>query len=187
MVFFKALKKTMLVISVMYIAIGVLLIVNKEGSNNIVFDLLAYGLTVSGVISMIKYFTVEVKERIKRSDFVVGAILLSLGILIFVSRETVSSLVSNILAIAMIVSGLHKIQDMFDTSATGYNATGLYLFGFVFCSGLGTLVLCNLIKAPNLYYVVVGLGMTVCGISDLVSNFFVAFRVANKKENKEEE
>lgn len=187
MKFFKALKKTMLIISVMYITIGILLMINKKDSSGLIIDILSYGLIITGVFSMIKYFMINVKYRIKRSEFIVGALLFSIGILLVVSKNDALVLVTKILGVAMIISGLHKIQDMFDTSAVGIGATSLYLFGFLVCAGIGCLIIFDVISAPNLFYVVLGLGMCICGISDLVSNFYVAFGVANNKEDKKEE
>lgn len=179
MKFLKSLKKTMLVISATYITVGVLMIMNKAETNDLVFQILAYGLALAGLLSIIRYFLINVKYRFKRDDFIVGILLIAIGAVIYLSKEDITYLVERILAIAMIVSGFHKIQDMFDTRAAGKSLVGLYLFGFTVCAGLGALTLFGVIKNPDVVYVLVGLGMCICGISDLVSNFFVAYAVVN--------
>lgn len=172
-----AIKKTMLIISAAYITIGVLMIINKQASNRQVFEILAYGLAIAGLLSMIRYFMINVKERIKRNDFIVGALLISIAAMIYLSKNDISYQVGKILAIAMIISGFHKIQDLFDINATGKRATGICLFGFVVCVGLGALVFFDIIKNIDVLYILIGLGMCICGISDIVANFYIAYAV----------
>lgn len=186
MKFIKTIKKTMLVISATYITIGVLMIINRQESNAQAFLILTYGLSIAGLLSMIRYFLINVKERVKRNDFVIGALLISIAAVIYLTRDNVSFLTGKILAIAMIISGFHKIQDMFDVGAAGRSNVGIYLFGFIVCVGLGALILFEVITNENILYVVIGIGMCICGISDIVSNFYVAFSVSEyEKENKE--
>lgn len=182
MKFLKSLKKTMIVISVTYITVGVLMMINKNTSNKIVFEVLAYGLALAGLLSVIRYFLINVKYRFKRNDFIVGILLISIAAVIYLSKNDISYLVSRILGISMIVSGFHKLQDMFDTRASGKSAVGLYLFGFIVCAGVGALTLFDVVTNLDVLYVMVGLGMCVCGISDLISNVFVAYAVANYNE-----
>lgn len=188
MKFFKSLKKTMLIISVTYIAIGVLMIIDKETCNKLAFEILAYGLTIGGILSMIRYFMIDIKNRIKRNDFVIGSLLVSIAAVIYLTRADVAYLMGKIIALAMIFSGFHKIQDLFDVkAANGKNVTGIYLFGFFVCVSIGLLVLFDVIKNTNALYVIGGLGMCVCGISDIVSNFYFAFIYGgyDSKEKKE--
>lgn len=175
----KSIKKAMLVVSASYIAIGVLMIVYKENSIKQVVEILIWGLGIAGILTMIRYFLINVRERFKRDDFLMGALLVCISVLIYLTKDEVPELVNNIIGIAMIVSGLHKIQDLFDTKAAGKKCVGIYLFGFVVCAGLGVVVLLGLIKNINILYVVAGLGMCICGISDIISNFYVAYAVAN--------
>lgn len=182
MKFLKSLKKTMIVISVTYITVGVLMMMNKNTTNKIVFEVLAYGLALAGLLSVIRYFLINVKYRFKRNDFIVGILLISIAAVIYLSKNDISYLVSRILGISMIVSGFHKLQDMFDTRASGKSAVGLYLFGFIVCAGVGALTLFDVVTNLDVLYVMVGLGMCVCGISDLISNVFVAYAVANYNE-----
>lgn len=175
----KAIKKTMLIISATYITIGVLMIINKQASDKQVFEVLAYGLAIAGLLSMIRYFMLNVRERIKRNDFIIGALLISIAAMIYLSKNDISYQVGKILAIAMIISGFHKIQDLFDIKASGKNATGICLFGFLICVALGALVLFDVVKNADFLYILIGVGMCICGISDIVSNFYTAYAVAN--------
>ena len=68
MKFLKSIKKAMLIISITYITIGVIMIMNKQESNKQVIEILAYGLSIAGLLSMIRYFLINVRERFKRND-----------------------------------------------------------------------------------------------------------------------
>lgn len=182
------LKKTMIIISLMYIAVGILLFVNNENSQTTIMQILVIGLFIAGLLSMVRYFLNDVKRRYRSSDFVVGSLLIAIAGLIYFTKEDSINMSSKILALAIVVSGIHKIQDMFDLRALGIKATSLYLFGFFICTGLGILLLFDVVTSESLYKVLLGLGMCVCGISDICSNFFVASGLVNystKNEVKE--
>lgn len=182
MKFIKNLKKAMLIINITYIAIGALMIIERESSNKLIFELLTYGLSISGLLFMIRYFLIKVNDRIKRNDFIIGALLVSIAAMIFLSKEDIVYLVYKILGIAMIISGIHKIQDLFDVKASGKNRTSIYLFGFVICFGLGVIVVLDIIRNMNILYILIGTGMCICGISDIVSNFYTAYAVSSYEQ-----
>ena len=182
------LKKTMIIISMMYIAVGILLFVNNESSMTTIMQILVVGSLIAGLLSMVRYFLNDVKRRYRSSDFVVGSLLIAIAGLIYFAKEDAVNMSGKILALAIIVSGIHKIQDMFDLRALGIKATSLYLFGFFICTGLGALLLFDVVTSDSLYKVLLGLGMCICGISDICSNFFVASGLVNyntKNEVKE--
>lgn len=169
----------MLIISITYIAIGVIMIMNKQESNKQVIEILAYGLSIAGLLSMIRYFLINVRERFKRNDFLLGALLISLAAIIYLSKNDITYLVGKLIAIAMMISGISKIQDLFDTKAAGKRCIGIYLFGFTICVIFGLIVLFDIIKNIDTLYIVIGIGMCICGISDIASNFYVAYAIAN--------
>ena len=182
---YKSIKKTMLVISIMYIVLGTMIIVKKEESSFLVMEILSFGLLASGLISIIKYFTTDVKERYKGDDFVIGSLLLSIGAMVYFTRDNFSSIGDKILALAVIISGLHKFQDLFDLKAVGVKQTPIYLFGFVICFTLGILLLLDAIHTSNVKVVLLGLGLLISGISDIISNFYVSseiYKYLNKQE-----
>lgn len=179
----KSIKFSMLLISCIFITIGIMLLLNNKESYELIMKILVYGLVISGVFSMIKYFFTNVRRRFKQDDFIIGALLISIAMLLYITKDGAAYLTEKILALAIIISGLHKIQDMFDSIALGKKTVGIYLFGFVICAGLGVLFLFDIIKSENLFYVLLGLGMCVSGISDLVSNFYLASTIGNLEEN----
>ena len=186
MKFLRAIKKTMLVVSATYITIGVLVLIYKETSNQQVFEILAIGLGAAGILSVIKYFMIDIRERIKRNDFIIGILLISIAAIIYLSTKDISYMVSKIIAIAMIISGFAKIEDMFDAIAIGRHGFAIYLCGFMICAGLGTFVLLDIISSNDVLYLIIGIGMCFCGISDLVSNIYIAASLAGYEKHLEE-
>ena len=71
--FIKSVKKNLVIFSLVYVVIGVLLIIGKKESIRAVLAIVAIGSAVAGVINMIKYLMMDVKERYHRNDFLVGA------------------------------------------------------------------------------------------------------------------
>lgn len=183
------LKKTTLVISIMYITLGVMIILKKEESNLVVMEILSIGLIFSGLLSIIKYFTTDVKERYKGDDFIIGSLLIAIAASVYLTRDNFSNIGGELLAIAIIVSGLHKFQDLFDLRAVNIKQAPIYLFGFVVCTGIGVLLLSDIIETSSIRVVILGLGLLLSGISDVVSNFYVStsiYKYINEKERSDE-
>lgn len=185
MKFIKAIKKTLLVVSATYITIGVLILIYKEASNKQVYEILSIGLAIAGLLSIIRYFLLDIRERIKRNDFIIGILLISIAAIIYLSKNDITYLVSKVIAVAMIISGFEKIEDMFDAITIGKRASAVYIFGFIICAGLGVFVLFDVISSKDVLYVVVGIGMCLCGISDIVSNIYIAASLAGYEKNLE--
>ena len=78
--FIKSVKKNLVIFSLVYVVIGVLLIIGKKESIRAVLAIVAIGSAVAGVINMIKYLMMDVKERYHRNEFLVGEALMVAGV-----------------------------------------------------------------------------------------------------------
>ena len=88
--FIKSVKKNLVIFSLVYVVIGVLLIIGKKESIRAVLAIVAIGSAVAGVINMIKYLMMDVKERYHRNDFLVGAALMVAGVFVYFSNTAIA-------------------------------------------------------------------------------------------------
>lgn len=174
--FFKSLKKDLLLVNLIYIVIGYLLITKGSGCVELVITILGYGLMAAGLIEVIRYFVTKIDERYKRNDFIIGIALMAVAIVILICKYSLSDITTVALGVAIIVSAAFKIQDALDAKKIGAHVFGTYLALMFVCLVFGALVIINFfyILDYRWMYLVAGIGMLFCGITDLISNFYLA-------------
>lgn len=176
MVFLKSIKKALLVMSAAYICSGLLLVMDKSKAIMLSMEIFAAGFILCGLLSILRYFLVDVRERIKREDFVMGALLIAIGVGAFLISQEKDLLVYSVyvFGMAMFVSAFIKIQDMFNSSAAGKKRFGFYLALFVICAAFGVVAMFSTFSNSEVEYTVVGVGLIFCGFTDILSNFLLA-------------
>ena len=191
MTFFKSIKKDILLVNVIYIAIGYLLL--SKGSNcvELVVTILGYSLMVVGVFEIIRYFVTKIDDRYKRNGFILGVVLMALSIVILICRYSLSDIATVAFGVAIFVSGALKIQDAIDAKKIGAKSFGTYMILMIICFAFGTLVIINYFYFLDYrwLYIVSGIGMMFSGISDLISDIYLAiiktkYEKAKEKDNE---
>lgn len=174
--FFKSLKKDLLLVNIIYIVIGYLLITKGSTSVELVITILAYGLFLAGLIEVIRYFATRIDERFKRNDFIIGIALMAVAIVILICKYSLSDITTVALGVAIVVSAAFKIQDALDAKKIGAHVFGTYMALMFICLVFGALVIINFfyILDYRWMYLVAGIGMLFCGVTDLISNFYLA-------------
>lgn len=187
--FFKSIKKILLLVNIIYIVVGCLLLIDGSACVEFVVSLLGYGLGVAGIVEIVRYFLIKMDERYKRNDFILGIVLLIGAIIVLLCKYTLSDIVAVTFGVAIIVSGALKIQDSLDAKKIGKSHIKTYLILMFICFALGALVIINYfyILDYRLLYISAGIGMLFSGISDLISNFYLAYVKTKYEKAKIEE
>lgn len=176
MVFLKSIKRNLLVISLMYLLVGYSLITTQGNNNSLVFMIFSVGLGLAGVFSIVGYLLTEISLRYKRNEFVYGALLLIIGVFLyseFVLNNSSADL-KLIIGMAMGMSAIIKVQDLFDSKAIGKKVVGTYFGLAVICVVLSLFISQNILIPSSIAYYVYGISMIFAGISDIISNFYLA-------------
>ena len=141
---------------------------------------------VAGIIEIIRYFVTKIDERYKRNDFILGVVLLAVAIIILLCKYTLSDIVAVSFGVAIIVSGALKIQDTLDAKKIGKSHIKTYMILVFICIALGALVIINYfyILDYRLLYISAGIGMLFSGITDMVSNLYLAYAKTKYEKNK---
>lgn len=176
MVFLKSIKKAMLVMSVAYIGAGLLLVTDKTKNLVLAIQVFAGGLVLVGLLSIFRYFMIDVIHRVKREDFIMGALLISIGVVLLLesTKGNIETLSIEVFGMAMCVSGCIKLQDMFNSAAAGKKRYGFYLALFVISVIFGIVVMFSPFVSKEIEFVVIGIGLMICGACDIISNFLLA-------------
>lgn len=187
--FIKSVKKNLVIFSLVYVVIGVLLIIGKKESIRAVLAIVAIGSAVAGVINMIKYLMMDVKERYHRNGFLVGAALMVASVFVYFSNSAIASKGPLLFGLSMILSGFLKLQDLLDSKRVNKNVMTVYCLLALACFGMGVLILADILKTEDLTYLIAGISLIFAGITDLASNIYLAFALADYEDelNKAEE
>lgn len=186
--FFKSLKLDLLLVNIVYIIIGYLLIVKKNLAVELVVQILAYALFVAGLIEIIRYFATKIDDRFKRNDFIIGIALIAVAIVVLICRYTLADITIIAFGVATVVSAAFKIQDAMDAKKIGAHVFGTYFILMIMCLLFGGLDILNYFYNwfnIGLMYLVAGIGLAFCGITDLISNFYLAGIKAKFEKAKE--
>ena len=164
----KSIKKDLLLFSLVYVVIGVMLLIGQKQSIYFVLTVVSLGFGIAGAWMMFKYLMMDVDERYHRNDFLIGSAIALKGPLIF--------------GLSVILSGFLKIQDLLDSQRVKKNVMLVYAILALICFGLGLLIIMDLLKTEDLTYLLSGISLIFAGISDLASNLYLAFALADYKE-----
>ena len=177
----------MLLVNLIYIVIGYLLLAKGSACVELVISLLGYGLGIAGIFEVVRYFLIKIDERYKRNDFILGIALLALAIVILICKYSLSDIATVALGIAIIVSAALKVQDAIDAKKIGSNLFGTYMILMIICIVLGALVIINFfyILDYRLLYISAGIGLLFSGLTDLLSNIYLAVLKTKYEKNKE--
>ncbi len=173
----KEIKWNTIVTSVVYIALGIVLLFMPTTSLYIILNIIGIGTAVAGLLSLIRYFTFDANESFYRNDFLLGLIGVAIGLLIFLRKDIFASLIPFLLGIAIMFSGFVKLQDSIDAKRMGYQNSVVYIVLSLINIVVGIVVILNPFKTSELLFMIIGAGLMYSGISDLVSTVYLSRRL----------
>ena len=154
--FFKKIKWESLIASIVAIAIGIMFVVVPSTAGNVVCYVLGGVLIALGLLLVIRQLTADF--LLFYSPFLIGLVMISIGILCFARPEVVKSLFTIIFGLYLIVDGLSKIPE-------GVNCVKLHIKGswLIFVMAGISLALGFIVMFGTMEYI-----MIICGASLIV-------------------
>lgn len=182
----KNIKWQALMIAVIYIATGIFLVMFPEQVQTFICNIVGIAAIVIGVIKAFTYIAIDAKEAVYRNDFVEGTVFVLCGILVIYQKAIIQTLIPFIISIVILVDGFSKLQDGIDAKRLGYPNSKLYIILSAISIVLGLVIMFNLIESSKAIFMILGIGMIYCGITELVSVFFLANKLKKFIENSEQ-
>ncbi len=169
----KEMKWNMMLSAALYMALGLILVIFPATTAHTVCYLIAGIAIVIGMVNLVVYFTRNITRNYYRNDFVTGLMLMILGIFVIYKVNLVIELVSFILGLCIIVSGLFKLQGALDVQRMGGNAV-LILGVAVVNVVIGILMVLNPFESALLLYRLLGAGLLFSGLTDMASTLYLS-------------
>ncbi|MFQ9515744.1 MAG: HdeD family acid-resistance protein [Eubacterium sp.] len=140
MSYLKNLKWEMLLFSLLSIAMGVLMILYPDKILTAICIVLASILFIMGIGHLIEYKRRDALWDFYRYELVAGIALIIGGIVVLICMKSILSIITYVIAIIIIVSGLMKVENALDLKKMNCHWVPLLVFAIV-CILLGISVL----------------------------------------------
>ena len=182
--FFKKIKITSLLFSLLCLAFGIILIACPDVAKITMVDLFGGLIALYGVIQIINYFV----YGYERFGFVLGALNLTCGILIISCSETLSSpaIFGVVFGFAFILNAFVKIQTSLDYHR--YGATNWWmetLFGIIMLA-LGIVVLCDPFANEKYLLIFLGITLIIESVSQIINTIIITRKISHIKHTLRE-
>lgn len=174
---FKNLKWSAIIVSVVYMAVGVLLIMYPQASADVICDVIGYSMIISGVINIVTYFMLDLRTSLYRNDFVIGVVTALLGFLVIYQKHVFQGIIPFILSLIIVASGFSKIQDAIDAVRLGYKNGWVYIVMSLISLVIGLVIMFGKINGNELLFRVIGIGLLYSGISDMYSTIYLSSKI----------
>lgn len=182
----KQLKWNLILLAVLFIALGVVLIVWPSATMTSICYILSTILVLLGVVFLIGYLRKDVIGIIYRCDLVIGLSLILAGVLVYIKVDKLTDLVPVVLGFLITISGILKLQNSVDLLRLGHGtwhvAFALAIINIVF----GVVLLINPF-AKEILITLVGIGFVYSGATDLYVTISISRKLAHVEEEYGEE
>ena len=168
---FKRIKWSYVVLSAMFLLLGIYLVVNPETSLIMICRILGAAMAVFGVMKIVLYFIHEVEGVAIRFDFAVGLFCIILGVL----------MLSVMIGLLVLVDSVFKLQVAVDSRRMGAHSWWVTLVCTVVCLVLGILLVFNPFDGKQMLTIMMGVSLIVDGVQNLCTVVYAAVFVKDVK------
>ncbi|MCM1102998.1 MAG: DUF308 domain-containing protein [Clostridium sp.] len=170
----KKLKWNVIISSVIYVALGVILLIWPEMTAKNICYVVGVICVAVGIVNLIDYIRKDYSVDAYRYNLVYGLVFVLLGIVIFVKVETVISIIPFLLGFAVTISGLLKFQNAVDLIRMKYSGWGIVMIVSILNIAFGVVLIMNPFTSAMILFICIGIGMIYSGVSDLIATIMLS-------------
>ena len=177
----KQLKWNLILLAVIFIALGIVLILWPGATMKTICYLLAAMLLALGVASLINYLRKDISGIIYRYDLVVGLCAILGGILVVVKVDKLTDLIPAVLGFLVTMSGILKMQNSVDMLRLGHGTWHVAFAMAIVNIVAGIVLLMNPFEAAQILIMCIGIALVYSGITDLYVTISISRRLSKIK------
>ena len=178
---FKRIKWSYVVLSAMFLLLGIFLVANPETSLIMICRILGAAMAVFGVMKIVLYFIREVEGVAIRFDFAVGLFCIILGALMLWRAPALTDVLSVMIGLLVLVDSVFKLQVAVDSRRMGAHSWWVTLVCTVVCLVLGVLLVFNPFDGKQVLTIMMGVSLIVDGVQNLCTVVYAAVFVKDVK------
>jgi uncharacterized membrane protein HdeD (DUF308 family) len=169
----KKLKTVFVVMSILYVLLGITLIIWPEMSALTLCKLFGTIILILGIIKIIGFFRSEAFINYAYLDQAQGILYIILGSLMLVSPKAVISALPLMLGIVIIIDSSLRFQLALNLKRLMYEKWWIYLGIALITAVLGVLLLFNPFKGSIILTIYIGISLTVNGVFNLLGIMYI--------------
>ena len=171
--FFRELKASLFITSIICIALGIALVAKPDVSAKVLCIGVGSVLIIVAIINIIIFLISHDGTVFSRLNLTVGIIFAAIGIFIVLSPQIVITIVPVIIGIFITIHGLNDLKQSYDLLKGEYRRWYLALVFAILTIILGVVIIINPFKDSKALIIMVGISLIIDGASD----FFIALHV----------
>ena len=181
----KKMNKSVYLTAALYIILGAVLAFYPKITLMMIAYLLAGVAILSGLVSVIYYFSKDVTDTIYRYDFVNGVMMIALGAISILKMDLLMELIPIIMGVLILWNGIIKLQHSIDLNRIKYSGWVYVLIFSLLCVSVGIVLILQPGIIVNTLMVIIGISFLFCGITDIVTLVLLKKRMTEYVNTKD--
>lgn len=174
------LKNSYLVIAVAYVVFGMCLLIKPDTSLTAISFAIGTISLIYAIATLIKYFLSDKRRIYVEPDFILPIVMIVVGLIVIFRHDLIEAVISVVVGIVFVVSGIVKLQDALNIRKTGYSRWWIALIFALVSLILGVVMLSNVIGTGTLLVRIIGLFFTIDGLLSISSNIMLKMNIRRK-------
>lgn len=173
----KQFSKKYILVSALYVVLGVVLLAWPSTSVKMICYGLGFVMVVLGITYAIIYFTKDNLAGFLQMDLVIGIICLAFGVFILLNPTFLSTVLPFAMGIILLLGAVVKIQSALNMKRLNFKKWYLVLILALVLIALGVILLCNPFAEERYMILYIGICLILDGMTNLVSMICIQVRV----------
>ena len=174
-------EKSMLLTDLVTLILGIILMIEPKGSIRIMTATIGILFIIAGIFSVISYIKKPKELKIRNVSLVVGILMITGGLYISLSTESLVKFVTLILGISLFVKSLFKVQFALNTKSVSSKWKSNLIMGLI-TMFLGIILFLNPFDSAAAFLRICGIALAVMSAVDMVTTFMVIRSLKDYKE-----
>ena len=173
----KQFSKSYILVSALYVVLGIVLLVWPTASVKMICYGLGFVMVVLGITYGVIYFTKDNLAGFLQMDLVIGIVCLAFGVFILLNPTFLATVLPFAMGIILLLGAIVKIQSSLNMKRLHFGRWYLVLICALLIIVLGIVLLCNPFQSERYMIFYIGCCLILDGLINLVSLFCIQSRV----------
>ena len=173
-------KKVYIVLSVLFIAAGICMLIWPSAFAYALCYLVGGVCIAHGIMRLVGYFSGDLYRIAFQFDLALGVFTLIFGLILLLRSARVVAFMPAILGVFVLVDGVFKLQTAVDAKRFGLSNWWLILLGSLICALFGLLLIIDPFSGNSVLMTFVGLSLAIDGLQNLFNAFYTVKILKNQ-------
>lgn len=173
----KNLKWNLILMSLLYIGLGIFLLLGPGMALNIVCYALGGVVLACAAVQLVRYFTAERELFQSQLTLIFGLVCLGLGVFLLIRSDIVVRILPVVFGLFVLFDSLGRVQNALELRRCGYSNWKVFLALALLSVVLGVVMILNPFATMELLVMAIGVILVVEGAINLLGGLYTALAV----------